>query len=154
MKTAAVIAILLLAAAPAARAVMDDAHSFAMQAAEPWVAEGVEIRYEYPRGTIPSGGKAAASFQVFKGNQYWFFCGGSEDGVKLKLTVFGPDGTPLEGTVTEGVNSTTWQFTAPRTMMVRIEVTGTTPDGAPLDWAVAYGYRATRNQTDTPGGQE
>jgi len=150
---AAICTALLLAAHPAA-AVMDDAHSFAMQAAETWVAQGVELRYDYPRGTLQSGGKATASFQVFKGNEYWFFAGGGEDGVKLNLTILDPDGTPVSVTTTQGVNSTTSQFTAPRTMMVRIEITGNTPDGIPFDWAVVYGFRPSRSTPPPPQQQE
>lgn len=123
-------------------AVMDDAQSFALEAAEPWVGQCVEIRHDYARGTMPPGGKATVAFQVFKGNHYWFFAGTAEEVDEFTVQVFDPAGTRIEGERTPGNNSLTFHFVPERTMMVRIEVTGRAPLGGPFDWAVVYGFRA------------
>ena len=123
-----------------AMATVDDAQSFALEAATPWVEKGVEIRYDYARGTTTSGRKVRVSYQVFKGNHYWFFAGGSEDGVKFEMTVKDPEGKDVPGKFSKGTNSATYHFTAPRSMLVSIELTGTTSPGLPFDWAVVYGF--------------
>lgn len=133
---------LALSVALPANAIVDDAQSFALEAATPWVEKGVEIRYDYARGTTTSGRKVRVSYQVFKGNRYWFFAGGSEDGVKFEMTVKDPEGKTVSGDFSKGNNSATYHFTAPRTMLVSIELIGTTSPGLPFDWAVVYGYMA------------
>jgi hypothetical protein len=139
----------LIAASPA-RATVDDAQSFALEAATPWVEKGVEIRYEYARGTTTSGRKVRVSYQVFKGNRYWFFAGGSEDGVKFDMTVKDPDGKVVRGDLSKGNNSATYHFTAPRTMLVSIELIGTISPGLPFDWAVVYGFMGKGKAADQP----
>ena len=137
----------LFVALPAS-ATVDDAQSFALEAATPWVEKGVEIRYDYARGSTVSGRKVRVSYQVFKGNRYWFFAGGSEDGVKFDMTVKDPDGKVVAGDLSKGNNSATYHFIAPRTMLVSIELTGTLSPGLPFDWAVVYGYMGKGKAAD------
>lgn len=131
-----------------AMATVDDAQSFALEAATPWVEKGVELRYDYARGSTVSGRKVRVSYQVFKGNRYWFFAGGSEDGVKFDMAVKDPDGKVVPGDLSKGNNSATYHFTAPRTMLVSIELTGTTSPGLPFDWAVVYGFMGKGKAAD------
>lgn len=137
-----------------APATVDDAQSFALEAATPWVEKGVEIRYDYARGTTVSGRKVRVSYQVFKGNRYWFFAGGSEDGVKFDMTVKDAEGKTVPGDFSKGNNSATYHFTAPRTMLVSIELTGTTSPGLPFDWAVVYGYMAKGKAAPKPANNK
>src|SRR6476659_9799858 len=58
-------------AAPAGRASVDDAQSFALQAAEPYVKDGYQVREDYWGGDLGSGEKKAVRQQLFKGNEYW-----------------------------------------------------------------------------------
>lgn len=132
--------VVALMTGPPLLATVDDAQSFALEAAHPWVEKGVEVRYDYARGSTVSGRKVRVSYQVFKGNRYWFFAGGSEDGVKFEMAVLDPEGRSVPGDFSKGNNSATYHFTAPRTMLVVIELTGTTSPGLPFDWAIVYGY--------------
>jgi hypothetical protein len=59
----------------AAVASVDDAQSFALQAAEPYVKEGFQVREDYWGGDLGSGEKKAVRQQLFKGNEYWFWMG-------------------------------------------------------------------------------
>ncbi len=136
-------------AVPGARAVVDDAHSFALEAATVWVAEGVELRHDYERGRLPSGGSVEVSYQLFRGNEYWFFGGGSEDGVEITLTLLDSEGRELPAEMTQGHNSATLRFTPDRTMMVRVQLTGKLEGLAALDWAVVYGFRAIQRADRT-----
>src|ERR1700716_4694630 len=54
---------------------VDDAQSFALQAAEPYVKEGFQVREDYWGGDLGSGEKKAVRQQLFKGNEYWFWLG-------------------------------------------------------------------------------
>ena len=51
---------------------VDDAQSFALQAAEPYVREGFQVREDYWGGDLAAGEKKAVRQQLFKGNEYWF----------------------------------------------------------------------------------
>src|SRR5436309_3708105 len=55
-----------------ATASVDDAQSFALQAAEPYVREGFQVREDYWGGDLAAGEKKAVRQQLFKGNEYWF----------------------------------------------------------------------------------
>ncbi len=59
----------------AAPASVDDAQSFALQAAEPYVKEGFQVREDYWGGDLAAGEKKAVRQQLFKGNEYWFWLG-------------------------------------------------------------------------------
>ena len=133
---------MIAAAAGVAHATVDDAQSYALEAAAPWVKKGVEIRYDYARGTTFSGRPVKVSYQVFKGNRYWFFAGGSEDGVRLDVTVRDENGQAVTGTTSHGTNSATFHFTAPRTMLVTIEVTGVIKPAQAFGWALVYGFQS------------
>jgi hypothetical protein len=50
---------------------VDDAQSFALQAAEPYVKQGFQVREDYWGGDLASGEKKAVRQQLFKGNEYW-----------------------------------------------------------------------------------
>lgn len=135
-------------AVPRAGAVVDDAHSFALEAATVWVAEGVELRHDYERGRLPAGGSVEVSYQLFRGNEYWFFGGGSEEGVEITLTLRDSEGKELPAEMWRGHNNATLRFTPERTMMVRVKLTGSLEGLTAFDWAVVYGFRAIQR-----GGQ-
>src|SRR5215471_17288172 len=63
----------LKALQPAIFASVDDAQSFALQAAEPYVKQGFQVREDYWGGDLGSGEKKAVRQQLFKGNEYWFW---------------------------------------------------------------------------------
>ena len=70
-----------------ARASVDDAQSFALQAAEPYVKEGFQVREDYWGGDLAAGEKKAVRQQLFKGNEYWFWLGTEvENGDKSRFT--------------------------------------------------------------------
>src|ERR1043166_4933745 len=55
---------LAFVAAPVGRASVDDAQSFALQAAEPYVKEGYQVREDYWGGDLGSGEKKAVRQQL------------------------------------------------------------------------------------------
>src|SRR4030081_2939249 len=99
LKTAwrvSLLAALALVAVPAGRASVDDAQSFALQAAEPYVKEGFQVREDYWGGDLGVGEKKAVRQQLFKGNEYWFWLGTEVEAAKVSVHVYDSDGKLVE----------------------------------------------------------
>ena len=86
----------LMALRPAIFASVDDAQSFALQAAEPYVKQGFQVREDYWGGDLGSGEKKAVRQQLFKGNEYWFWLGTEVDRAKVSVHVYDSDGKLAE----------------------------------------------------------
>jgi hypothetical protein len=80
----------------AAFASVDDAQSFALQAAEPYVKQGFQVREDYWGGDLGSGEKKAVRQQLFKGNEYWFWLGTEVDKAKVSVHIYDSDGKLAE----------------------------------------------------------
>ncbi|HEY4271608.1 MAG TPA: hypothetical protein VGM65_06360 [Candidatus Udaeobacter sp.] len=81
---------------PSVLATVDDAQSFALQAAEPYVKQGFQVREDYWGGDLASGEKKAVRQQLFKGNEYWFWMGTEVDKAKVAVHVYDSDGKLAE----------------------------------------------------------
>jgi hypothetical protein len=86
----------LIAVQPAIFASVDDAQSFALQAAEPYVKQGFQVREDYWGGDLGSAEKKAVRQQLFKGNEYWFWLGTEVDRAKVSIHVYDSDGKLAE----------------------------------------------------------
>jgi hypothetical protein len=80
----------------AAFASVDDAQSFALQAAEPYVKQGFQVREDYWGGDLGTGEKKAVRQQLFKGNEYWFWLGTEVDKAKVSVHIYDSDGKLAE----------------------------------------------------------
>src|SRR5881227_1294428 len=67
---------------------VDNAQSFALQAAEPYVKQGFQVREDYWGGDLSSGEKKAVRQQLFKRNEYWFWLGTEVDKAKVSVHVY------------------------------------------------------------------
>ena len=67
---------------------VDDAQSFALQAAEPYVKQGFQVREDYWGGDLASGEKKAVRQQLFKGNEYWAWLGTEVDRAKVSVHIY------------------------------------------------------------------
>src|SRR3979409_51540 len=90
------LATVLLASSVASLASVDDAQSFALQAAEPYVKEGFQIREDYWGGDLGSGEKKAVRQQLFKGNEYWFWMGTEVERAKISVHIYDSEGKLAE----------------------------------------------------------
>src|SRR5450432_4664535 len=95
-RTALVLGALLALQVAASRASVDDAHSFALQSAEPYVKEGYQVREDYWGGDLGVGEKKAVKQQLFKGNEYWFWLGSEIEQAKISVHIY-----DLEGKIAE-----------------------------------------------------
>lgn len=123
------------------QAVVDDAHSACMSAAQEPVKAGFKVRREYWNGTVKSGEQRAVKHQLFKGNDYWFWLGTSTEEVKLSVEVFDADGKKLEVETKDFGDAKGIHFQPPKTgtYVVVIKLSG--KDGEEIDWALAYAYK-------------
>ena len=86
----------LIALKPAVLASVDDAQSFALQAAEPYVKQSFQVREDYWGGDLGSGEKKAVRQQLFKGNEYWFWLGTEVNRAKVSVHIYDSDGKLAE----------------------------------------------------------
>jgi hypothetical protein len=92
------VAVLLLTVAlvVSTRASVDDAQSFALQAAEQYVKEGFQVREDYWGGDLGVGEKKAVRQQLFKGNEYWFWLGTEVEKAKVSVHIYDSEGKLAE----------------------------------------------------------
>ena len=90
------LAIGALLAGVTARATVDDALSFALEAMTPYIKEGYTIREDTWGGDLPVATAKAISQQLFKGNDYWFTMGTDVKGATISVHIYDRDGNLVE----------------------------------------------------------
>jgi hypothetical protein len=122
-------------------ATIDDALSFALEAADPYVKEGFTVREDYWGGDLPVKTTKAIVHQLFKGNEYWFWMGTDQKAAKISVHIYDSAGNLAE--------SEAWQkphFAAARVvpkktgsyyLIVEVEKS---PDERTY-WSLAYGFK-------------
>ena len=126
----------------AACASVDDAQSFALQAAEPYVKQGFQVREDYWGGDLASGEKKAVRQQLFKGNEYWFWLGTEVDRAKVSVHIYDSDGKLAEEPDSWEKGHFAAAHVVPKTtgsyfVIVSVEES---PDER-THWALVYGFR-------------
>ena len=122
-------------------AYVNDALSFAHEAAVPYIKKGFSVREDAWGGDLGVKDQQAVTAQLFKGNEYWFCLGTEVKGAVVTLHVYDSQGKLAE--------SESWQkgrFAAARIAPTK---TGTyyaiiTVDKSPQErtgWAVVYAYK-------------
>ncbi len=126
----------------ASRASVDDAHSFALQSAEPYVKQGYQVREDYWGGDLGVGEKKAVRQQLFKGNDYWFWMGTEVEQAKVSVHIYDADGKLCE-------QPDSWQKGHFAAAHLIPKSTGSyfvivAVEGSPEErthWALVYGFR-------------
>jgi len=145
MKTLTRISLMMFAAvalslAPA-HATVDDALSFAHEAAAPYVKQGFTVREDAWGGDLGLKDQKAVTAQLFKGNEYWFWLGTDVRTATVTVHVYDSEGKLAE--------TETWQkgrFAGAKVVPAK---TGTyyaivTVEKSPEErtrWALVYGYK-------------
>jgi hypothetical protein len=137
------IGVVLAAAATAtlAHATVDDALSFAYEAASPYVKEGFSVREDAWGGDLGVKDQKAVTAQLFRGNEYWFLTGTDVSGAMVTVSVYDSTGKLAQ--------SEAWQrgrFSGARVVPQRtgsfyaiITVHNSPRERTP--WALVYAYR-------------
>lgn len=131
----------LLAIGGPARATVDDALSFAFEAAEPYVKDGFTIREDAWGGDLGVKDQKAVTAQLFKGNDYWFLTGTDVRGAVVTVSIYDSEGKLAQ--------SESWQRGRFSGAHVTPKKTGTyyaiiSVHKSPRErtpWALVYGYR-------------
>jgi len=122
-------------------AFVDDALSFAQEAAVPYIKKGFNVREDAWGGDLGLKEQQAVTAQLFKGNEYWFCLGTDVRGAVVTVHIYDSQGKLVE--------SEAWQkgrFAAARVSPTK---TGSyyaivTVEKSPQErtgWAVVYAYK-------------
>jgi hypothetical protein len=135
-----VLACALLGGVPA-RATIDDALSFALEAADPYVKEGFTVREDYWGGDLPVKRPKAIVHQLFKGNEYWFWMGTDQKNAKVSVHIYDSEGNLAEVESWQKPHMSAARIVPKKTgsyyLMVEIEKAS----GERTYWSLAYGFR-------------
>ncbi|MEO8351754.1 MAG: hypothetical protein ABI680_08480 [Chthoniobacteraceae bacterium] len=124
---------------------IDDALSFALEAADPYVKKGFSVREDYWGGDLPVKTTKAIVHQLFKGNEYWFWMGTDVKEAVISIHVYDSDGNLSE------VESKQISVTGGKCALARVvpKKTGSyylivEVESSPKErthWALAYGFK-------------
>lgn len=120
---------------------MDDALSYVLEIAQPYIKEGFTVREDYWGGDMAVERPKAITHQLFKGNEYWFWIGTDVKSARISVHVY-----DSEGNLCEVETRQKGPFAAARvvpkrsgTYYVIVEV-----EKSPRErthWGMAYGFR-------------
>jgi hypothetical protein len=135
--------VLPLIAITTAHATVDDAHSFAMEAAAPFVDQGFIVREDFWNGEVKSGQSLMVQHQMFKGNEYAFWLGTGNEDCTLELKVYDDKGKQIQMDPKADKNGmfTTIRVNPPKTGTYKIVFSVKSKSEKSVFWALAYGYR-------------
>jgi hypothetical protein len=124
----------------------EDARSFSMEVAAPYLKKGFKLRAEQWSGEIKYGEQTPVKFQLFKGNQYWFWAGSSDEKSTVSVNVYDTDGKSVASRKIRWKKGKGGVRVVPPvtgTYIVVITIESKTEDnsGEKIGWALAYGYR-------------
>lgn len=134
-------ACVLLLGATIVHATVDESHDFAMEAATPFVEKGFIVREDYWNGEVKSGQKLQITHQLFKGNEYAFWLGTSQEGVTLDMKVYDEKNQPVQIDAKADKFSMSVRVNPPKTGTYKIVFELKSKSAPGVLWALAYGYR-------------
>lgn len=124
-----------------AYATIDDALSFALEAADPYVKEGFTVREDYWGGDLPVKSTKAIVHQLFKGNEYWFWMGTDQKAAKISVHIYDSAGNLAESEAWQKPHFAAARIVPKKTgsyyLIVEIEKS---PDERTY-WSLAYGFK-------------
>lgn len=144
MKTFAksILVCLFLALLPSAgHCTLDDALSFALEAANPYVKEGFTVREDYWGGDLPVAQPKAIVHQLFKGNEYWFWLGTDAENAKISVHIYDSEGNLAEVESWQKRHFSAARIVPKKTGSYYIIISIDKSDRERTHWALAYGFR-------------
>lgn len=134
-------ALLMGLAAPVLRATVDDALSFAFEAALPYYKKGFSIRKDAWGGDLGVRERKAVSSQLFKGNTYWFLMGTDVKGASLSVHLYDDAGNLVDAESWQQGESAGARVSPKHTgtYFAIVQILKSPEDRTP--WALVYGYK-------------
>ena len=120
---------------------IDDALSFALEAAAPYVKEGFTVREDYWGGDLPVKTTKAIVHQLFKGNEYWFWMGTDEKAAKISVHIYDSEGNLAEVQAWEKPHFAAARVVPKKTGSYYLIVEIEKSPQERTTWALAYGFR-------------
>ena len=136
----AALLVIALGASPAL-ATIDDALSFALEAATPYVKEGFTVREDYWGGDLPVKTTKAIVHQLFKGNEYWFWMGTDVQNARISVHVYDSDGNLAEVEHWQKPHMAAARVVPKTTGSYYLIVEIEKSDRERTHWSLAYGFR-------------
>lgn len=131
---------LALSAAPVF-ATIDDALSFALEAANPYVKEGFTVREDYWGGDLPVKQSKAIVHQLFKGNEYWFWMGTDTAKAKISVHVYDSEGNLAEVEAKQMPHKAIARVVPKKTGSYYLIVEVQSSPEERTHWALSYGFK-------------
>ena len=124
----------------------EDARSFSMEVAAPYLKKGFKLRAEQWSGEVRSGEEKPVKFQLFKGNDYWFWAGCSDENAVVKVNVYDASGKSVaKRRIRRKKGMGGVRVIPPKTgtyvAVVTVESKTAKASGNKVGWALADGYR-------------
>ena len=127
--------------AASAWAYVDDALSFAYEAASPYVKKGFSVREDAWGGDLGVKDQQAVQAQLFKGNEYWFCLGTDVKGAVLSVNIYDSKGNLINVETTRAGRLSAVRVEPPRTGTYYAIVTVHTSPEERTGWALVYAYK-------------
>lgn len=127
--------------AMSAYATVDDALSFAHEAAHPYVKQGFAVREDAWGGDLGVKDQQAVSAQLFKGNQYWFWGATDNKNAAITVHVYDSSGKVVDAETTQKGRMYAVRVVPQRTGSYFVIVTMLKSPLERTHWALVYGYR-------------
>lgn len=122
-------------------AAVDDALSFAHEAALPYVKQGYTIREDAWGGDLGVKDQQAITAQLFKGNDYWFCLGTDTRGAVITVHVYDSNGKLAESEAFQKGRFAGARVTPQKTGTYYAIVTVEKSSEERSNWALVYGYK-------------
>lgn len=135
------ICLLMGAIASPVLAMVDDALSFAYEAAYPYVKQGYTVREEAWAGDLGVDDSKAVTAQLFKGNDYWFFLATDQEKAKISVHVYDDKGNLAEKESWQKGKFAAAQVLPKRTGTYYIIVKVERSPAERTHWGLVYGYQ-------------
>ena len=120
---------------------VEDALSFALEAADPYVKEGFTVREDYWCGDLPVKTTKAIVHQLFKGNEYWFCMGAAVKDARISVDVYDSEGNLAEIEAWAQPHAAAARVVPKKTGSYYLIVEVEKSSAARTTWALAYGFR-------------
>jgi hypothetical protein len=141
LKILCLLAALFVFTPPTVRAVVDDAHSFALEAATPYVEKGFSVREEHWSGFLAKGQQSSIQHQLFKGNEYWFWLASDEEGAEVTIHIYDDKGNLVDAEAWQKGNTAAVRVKPANTSAYFVVFTVTKSKLKKTSWAIAYGFK-------------
>jgi hypothetical protein len=120
---------------------VDDALSFAHEAADPYTREGFTVREDAWGGDLGVKDQQAVTAQLFKGNVYWFWLGTDTKGAVITVHIYDSEGNLAESEYWQKGRFAAAKITPKKTGTYYAIVTVEKSSRERSNWALVYGYK-------------